>query len=73
MKAWVDRIPVSDPDLHGLLEIINEPYDPAMMASLLARTSLFKLTYKMELQETDADGKQTYWGYLKHRYDRQGW
>jgi hypothetical protein len=40
------------------------------MESLLARTSLFKLTYKMELQETDADGKQTYWGYLKHRYDR---
>ena len=70
MKAWVDRIPVSDPDLHGLLEMLNEPYDPTVMESMLARTSLFKLTYKMELQETDADGKPTYWGYLKHRYDR---
>ena len=70
MKALVDRIPLSDPDLHGLLEIINEPYDPAVMASLLERTSLFKLTYKMDLQETDAEGNQTYWGYLKHRYDR---
>ena len=70
MKAWVDRIPVSDPDLHRLLDIINDPCDPAVMASLLERTSLFKLTYKMDLRETDAEGQQTYWGYLKHRYDR---
>ena len=73
MKAWVDRIPVSDPDMHRLLEMVNDPFDPAVMDSLLERTSLFKLTYKMELQETDAEGKQTYWGYLKNRYDGSRW
>ena len=70
MKAWVDRIPVSEPGLHRLREILNDPYDPLVMASLMERTSLFKLTYKMDLEEMGAGGEQTYWGYLKQRYDR---
>lgn len=68
MKACIDRIPFSDPDLHYLREIINEPYNPAVMDSLKESTSLFKLTYKMELLETANRGEQTYWGYLKQRY-----
>lgn len=62
--ALVDRVPVSNPDLHTLRGMLNEPYDPAGMAALTENTSLFKLTYKMDLQET-REGALTYWGFLK--------
>ena len=64
--ALADRIPVSNPELHTLRGILKEPYDAATMAALTESTSLFKLTYKMDLKETSG-GALTYWGFLKRQ------
>ena len=66
----VDGIPDSNPEMHTLRGILGRPYDAALMSALMERTSLFKLTYKMDLRETCQDGSLTFWGYLKQNCSR---
>ena len=64
VAAMIDEIPVSNPDMHILRDLMDKPYDASLMSDMLARTGMFKLTYKMDLPET-REGNQTFWGYLK--------
>ena len=66
VDAMMDRIPCSNPAMHRLRSMLNEPFDPDVMSALTSKTSLFKLTYKMELQETTESGL-TFWGFLKQK------
>ena len=67
MREMMDRVPVSNPALHELRSLLNEPYDPVRMAAMEETTGLFKLTYKTELRENCESGL-TFWGYLRQKY-----
>ena len=67
VAAMMDDIPVSDPEMHRLRGMLNEPFDPVTLSALTSETSLFKLTYKMELREASESGL-TYWGHLKQQW-----
>lgn len=64
MAAMVDGIPESNPEMHTLRGIMNEPYDPDRKAFLVEHTSIFKLTYKMPLEEK-CGGSSTFWGLIR--------
>ena len=65
--ALVNQVPESNPALHKLRFLLNEAYDPSKMAAMEETTSIFKLSYKMDLVEYGECG-QTFWGYLKGRF-----
>ena len=67
MREVMDRVLVSNPALHELRSLLNEPYDPVRMAAMEETTGLYKLTYKTELRENGESGL-TFWGYLKQKY-----
>lgn len=64
MKELIDQLPETNPSLHELRSLLNDVYDSEKMKAMEKTTSIYKLTYKMDLQES-RDGVQTYWGYLK--------
>ena len=64
MKELIDQLPETNPSLHELRSLLNDVYDSEKMNAMEKTTSIYKLTYKMDLQES-RDGVQTYWGYLK--------
>ena len=65
MRLLVDQVPESNPALHILRSMLNDTYDPIRMAAMEETTSVYKLTYKMDLME-EGPGGQTFWGYLKN-------
>lgn len=65
--SMMDRVPCTNPAMHRLRSILNEPFNPDVMSALTLKTSLFKLTYKMELREASESGL-TFWGFLKQKW-----
>ena len=64
IHAVIDAVPDNNEDIFEMYQVLNEPYSPELMKKLTTRNVMHKLTYKMDLHKTTADGKQTLYGYL---------
>ena len=67
-QQMIDMIRPSMPDLFSLQWILPQFFDEKKWLEINETTQIFKLTYKFDLLEWDADGNRTFYGHILHEY-----
>lgn len=68
VKKLLDSVPFNNSRMHELCKIINTCYSAEKYCEITNNTYLHKLSYKIKLEETTADGKRTFYGYIINRF-----
>ena len=68
VREVLDKVPVNNSGLYKLKHMINQEYNENIWRALNQNTSIFRLSYKTNAIETDENGSQTFYGYLKQKY-----
>lgn len=63
IKKEMDKVPVSNAEMHSLLPLMNSAFDKDYWERLSANTYMFKLTYKGEHKEVE-NGKATFYHHV---------
>jgi hypothetical protein len=66
-KELIDITPLSNPNLHLMVDILNCPYDKDVFNTFIENTSVFKLTYRMKFMKT-INNQKTLYGYIIDKY-----
>lgn len=64
IREQIDNLPDNNPGVFEMYKILDKPYTPERYAQLTSRTNLHKLTYKIDLVKTTAEGKVTLYAHL---------
>ena len=64
-RKILDSVPLSNPDLYSLDDLMSSRFDEALYKKLTAETMFFKLTWKKTYKES-AFGGETFYGHLLH-------
>lgn len=64
IKAMIDQVPYTEPEVLSLQPMMNEPYDYSRWQIMSVNTTFFKLTYKIPLEAITSSGQKTFWGHL---------
>ena len=64
-RKILDSVPLSNPELYSLDDLMSSRFDEALYKKLTAETMFFKLTWKKTYKES-AFGGETFYGHLLH-------
>lgn len=69
IKKHIDAVPYSNPDFYALKSIFNQPFDSNLVNEITERNFLLSLNRRILCNERNKDGKLTYYGYFKQKYN----
>lgn len=64
IRQQIDAVPDNNIDIFEMYQVLDKPYTEQLLKRLKKNNVLHKLTYKIELVKTTADGEKTLYGYL---------
>ena len=65
-RTMIDNLPLRNPNLHTLLNLLNEKFDPVVWNRLMEDTDFFKTTYRGNIFVSE-DGAKTFCGYIANQ------
>ncbi len=64
IRDTIDAVPNNNVGVFEMYRVLHQPYTPELYEKLTAHTRIHKLTYKIDLVKTSADGRETLYGHL---------
>ena len=71
IKKAVDAIPSSNPNVFWMSKRLNDPFDEQKWKSIVANTSIFKLSWRRNVIDQKKINHLTYWQYLLKTWEKQ--